>query len=963
MFSPRPTRFLAGSLALVLFGVNGPLANAAESNFWAERRKATKKSGTLNPAHILAQFPHASPVNFVQRPDTQMISGFPGSDPKPGILPKDWVSPLLPYGSIREVFQAKRPNAPRVIHIQDAHGIEEAQANVAAIIRTLGETHKVNLVGLEGATGPFTLKPYRDFSDPSITNDISAFFLKEGFIGGPEFAGLTIPKMPFLWGVEDMGLYQENIAAFHRALNNKPLIQASLRDYKTATEEAKSRIYSFPLKSMDRHIAAYRSGQEGLGSYVRALFGLQGGGKSSDFPNLRFLLQALAAEESLDFKRVETQRLALVEALARRLQRNVLDLLVRRSLEYRAGQTASGEYYTFLKNLCEGHGIQLESFDPLNGYIDYVLLAEKIDRTTLLNELDGLETKVRQSLAVTTEQKHLVDLDRLILSLEKLVDHAMTLQEWVFWTEHREKGLRLAEGLRALGARGDLQAMSPEMLKPFEDFCFRALQRNNALADNLLAKMKTEGATSAVLVAGGFHTDGLTSLFREKDISYLVVTPKISEVPKDNNYLDIFAHDTLPLDRLFEGETIFMVYPEALAESTLAMSGAPQKRAKLTGQGLLAHQRLLQTDSTEEVLGQDIIRKGPPQKGGRAKVRQIGRFTVTYIRNAPPFMARAWDWFRGRSYAKDYAKNPLLATYLKAPVGENSRIVVPAQLLFFGTAPFLGPVAALAVSGLWIVYESFYLVVRYHQQVYERGGALPRPTSLGDKLLIFMQFLVIGFGSLAFTLFLAHGASSLLTPHVFQAGFFALLIGIFYHSGMQLILKMRMMGSDSSDANIVWEALEKETPVMHESNQYDCRLYFLDRRLQLFVVVGTTHNLSISFSRLRISKDEVTQYKLGQKQERWRMDDIKIPQQDQERLREAVLRLLRQFENRNGIREMLGKLEREEAQERKMAALAQNYAMQPVTDETERTALVEELNRLFELKFEDLSEDQVERIQ
>ena len=65
------------------------------------------------------------------------------------------------------------------------------------------------------------------------------------------------------------------------------------------------------------------------------------------------------------------------------------------------------------------------------------------------------------------------------------------------------------------------------MLQPYEDFCRYAMSRNNSLVENLLEKIQKEKASSAVLVAGGFHTEGLTQLLRQKDISYVVVTPKI----------------------------------------------------------------------------------------------------------------------------------------------------------------------------------------------------------------------------------------------------------------------------------------------------------------------------------------------------------------------------------------------------------------------------------------------------
>ncbi|MBK8871344.1 MAG: hypothetical protein KBD85_03660 [Elusimicrobia bacterium] len=120
---------------------------------------------------------------------------------------------ILPYGSILEAHLAKKPNAPFIVHIQDAHGIEEAQKNMAAMIEGLSENRGVSLVGVEAAQGPFNMGPYRDWPDANVTRDVATYFLKDGTIGGAEFAGITAPKPLTLWGIEDTDLYLANVHA------------------------------------------------------------------------------------------------------------------------------------------------------------------------------------------------------------------------------------------------------------------------------------------------------------------------------------------------------------------------------------------------------------------------------------------------------------------------------------------------------------------------------------------------------------------------------------------------------------------------------------------------------------------------------------------------------------------------------------------------------------------------------
>ncbi len=109
----------------------------------------------------------------------------------------------------------------------------------------------------------------------------------------------------------------------------------------------------------------------------------------------------------------------------------------------------------------------------------------------------------------------------------------------------------------------------PQILKPAEDFCRLAMQRNESLLGNLLEKsvgadprvrplvgMDNDQLPSiSVLVAGGFHTDGLTRLMRERNVSYVVITPKIKKINKESHSLD-FLLDKTPLEKLFTTEKI-----------------------------------------------------------------------------------------------------------------------------------------------------------------------------------------------------------------------------------------------------------------------------------------------------------------------------------------------------------------------------------------------------------------------
>ncbi|MBI4396972.1 MAG: fructose-bisphosphatase class II, partial [Elusimicrobia bacterium] len=111
---------------------------------------------------------------------------------------------------------------------------------------------------------------------------------------------------------------------------------------------------------------------------------------------------------------------------------------------------------------------------------------------------------------------------------------------------------------RADTGSSGLTAQWPMPLGAYEDFFTHAFTRNEQLVKNLFERMNATGQTGAVLVAGGFHTDGLREIFTEKKISHVVVTPRISAVDKADDYLAVFARGRNSLEKLMLGEKLFV---------------------------------------------------------------------------------------------------------------------------------------------------------------------------------------------------------------------------------------------------------------------------------------------------------------------------------------------------------------------------------------------------------------------
>ncbi|MBK8871440.1 MAG: hypothetical protein IPN19_10450 [Elusimicrobia bacterium] len=571
-------RILGAGGAVLYSATNVLFCHSAEARFWSARREAARKlnnnggvvasasrSDGTTDALVLAQLPGGARFD-VHSPAPAYVTPVPAKEHLVGgkvpvfssDLPR-WLGDVVtPFGNIRDVHLSKRPGAPLVIHIQDLHDSTEAQRNIAGLVEALQDERGVSLVGLEGAQGAFATEAFRAFPDAEITKAVATYFMEEGYLGGPEFAGITAKRVPLLWGVEDMAGYNANVTAVKESAQNRPALELFLREARTLLNEIKTRRLSPALLEFDRNFSAYQSRKMPLGAYVRYLLKSSPSG-ATRAPNLVLLRDALTWEDSLDFPRIERERATLLERMVQVLPKPQLKSLVDKSALYRLGRISYGDYYRFFRTLCEENGISLTEYRQLHAYVRYVLLAERINRNDLLNELSSLELSVQDQLVSHPRERRVVKAARHLGQLERLVRHSYTPMDWGYHILHEDEIRNVGLTVRALAKEEGLpESLSPpsvEELKPFENFCLQALGRNGAMVGNLLEKMAAEKRPSAVLVAGGFHTDGMTQLFRQKDVSYVVVTPKINgELPEGHRSLDILARDPLRWKNCLRGK-------------------------------------------------------------------------------------------------------------------------------------------------------------------------------------------------------------------------------------------------------------------------------------------------------------------------------------------------------------------------------------------------------------------------
>ncbi len=593
---PKWVRRTSLGMALLFSYVN-VIHGAVEGakTLWEERRESLARHSSRLGGGNLVQFApildsRASRVNDGQRKlvsvtnfiDQGRISGFSTA-----------------IASVKEIYSPPNSNSniPLVIHIQDAHNNYEAQKNISQLLLTLSKKFENEqiLVGVEGAQGSFDFEFYRSLPDEETTQQIADAFLKESFISGPEHAGLTASSTNnlFFWGIEDKKPYLEHVQAFKDAVMESE-VKIQLKKWEEELAIRKIQIFNPELKYFELKAEQYKRGELKLGDYLKYLIkspqvvipahkhapAKAGAGIQK---NVRLYLDALMIEQFLNYSKVEKEKKELTTHLSKRLPPSELEKLFSLSLAYRAGNLGYGEFYASLKELCHKVELNLRQWPEMEKYIRYVSLSDSIQSEKFLAELDDLEKVYRNKLTQTEEERQLLmESDQLLLQ-SKLTSFSLSPEEWEIYQKintirHSRESGNLVNNTSYLDSRF---RGNDDLFNSFEKFNQAAIARNTILVENLLRKISETKSTPpkiAVLIAGGFHTPGITALLKEKKMGYVVLTPRLGNIEgSGTEYLNLFQRSKTPLEKLFSGERITLSPERVLATSTMG-EGSPMRK-------------------------------------------------------------------------------------------------------------------------------------------------------------------------------------------------------------------------------------------------------------------------------------------------------------------------------------------------------------------------------------------------
>ena len=444
--------------------------------------------------------------------------------------------------------QASDPRT--VILIQDAHAVIDAQENIRKLLGYLGKEYGVGLAALEGAKGRIEPILFRTFPDPVVRLKVLSGYEKRGELSGPEIAAVLQETPGEFRGMEDWDLYGQNYAAYLRAQEKKTELLAQWSTVKKICDGERAKVYAPNLEEFQRlweDFLADRISLLDLLLYLSEFKGLLNGSGRGDYTELPGLISSIGYEKTgrqeslapMVRKIADEFKAKYLRGLGVKTEMNFYN----KYQAFMTGQLPAGSMLQYLVQTGKECGKSVKLTTDLKKLLGHTEVLSEIKGSRLAEELRRFLLQVEASLITTPAQRELADKYQKLFLMKDLITLELNFDDLAAYEKEPAAYLSLFP-----------EPTFETSLAPARAFYRAALERDQAFYKNIeamLAKQTRDPKLTAsplpfnavAVVAGGFHTNGLEKILKEKGVPYAVVTPKIDALDGQENYSRVMKGD------------------------------------------------------------------------------------------------------------------------------------------------------------------------------------------------------------------------------------------------------------------------------------------------------------------------------------------------------------------------------------------------------------------------------------
>lgn len=460
------------------------------------------------------------------------------------------------YGVITEELSGKGEEV--IFNIQDAHASMGCQRSIVGILDSLVTNYTIDMIAVEGSEGRIDTSILSAFPDKKIKEAAADHFLQSGKMSAAEFFTVINGSEIPVYGVEDSRLYINNTKAFRKVIEHQATRAESAEKLLAIFKDLSTHVYSKTLLAAEKKKDAFQAGEMSALKYIAYLIklaktrGLRISQDTPGYKNVSVIAKTVSMVDAIDFPNAESERKKLIETLGKICSESDTKWLISASINLRMGKLSPFDYHSQLLSLASAYAVDRSEYKDLVGYTKYLELFGTIDVRELYAEIGLLESATREKLFENEEEKALASFINDLTLLKDLIETTLSSENLQEINANRAR-FRKDRFTRYIGKMlkehritcGGISDDVDTVLGGVEDaleFYALAKERDMAMFANTVKRMREKGDRSAALITGGFHKDGLSRMFADKDISYIVVLPKWDEKSFDRPYVTILTN-------------------------------------------------------------------------------------------------------------------------------------------------------------------------------------------------------------------------------------------------------------------------------------------------------------------------------------------------------------------------------------------------------------------------------------
>lgn len=438
-----------------------------------------------------------------------------------------------------------------VLVIQDIHAHLTAQENIAGIVDHLNQLYGIETFAIEGGWTKTKLLKSNHLPNSQAKQQLARSLLEEAYLTGPAYSGLFSPAPLKLIGIENKKLYMENREAFLAHMGQRDNSLEKITAVEKEISGLKKSVFNPELLNFDVSLSLFREGKKAgvfLPALVETLSRLNI--DFSDLDQIALFVEIMRAQKEIDTEKLKSE--------AERLMKFAGDPRLSFEEVLRSGKIAEPQLARYPEAVKFRSALQLMDALSHHAFFDQIeksigRVKEKLIKTDAEKQLDARAE--RFALA-----KKILNLEAIPSDIKKAAKEITALR-------------------KELGAAG----LRKDFNKSARFYRF-AKQRDAVFFKNITTQPLLAG--NIAMVAGGFHTEGVTARLEKEGISYMIITPNLGENAEPAD------HD-LYVQRM--SENLFETRPskETLAQYAVFLRGIFDKKAFADGIRVLEETRNL----------------------------------------------------------------------------------------------------------------------------------------------------------------------------------------------------------------------------------------------------------------------------------------------------------------------------------------------------------------------------------